>query len=189
MMQEPTTDKPIIALSSRIAYENPWMKVREDKTLRAGGVEGMYGVVETNDSIIIAPINDKNEVYVTYSYSYPTDTWSWLLPGGGGDGEESEVAARRELLEETGITAGHVEILGNLMVSQGLMKEQMAVAVATDLTYGERAESADDLDTVGKGKFVSFDELHRMVMAGEMRGGQAIAALYLVERWLEAGKS
>jgi 8-oxo-dGTP pyrophosphatase MutT (NUDIX family) len=184
MTSEPTKERPIIALSSRIAYENPWLKIREDTTLRHGGVRGIYGVVETNDSVITAAVNADNELYIVYGYSYPTDTWSWQIPGGGGDGELPEVAAERELVEETGITAKQFKLLGNLIVTCGLLKERMAVVVATDITLGDRPPGTDDADSVREGKFVSFDEAARMVVAGEICDSQTISSLYLIEKWL-----
>lgn len=188
-MQEPTADKPIIATSSRIAYENPWMKVREDTTLRSGGATGIYGVIETKDSVIVAAVNEKKEVYVIYGYSYPTDTWSWQIPGGGGDGERPEVAAKRELIEETGITAERFEVLGNLIVTCGLMKERMAVVVASGLSQDARDQGADDVDSVGEGKFVSLEKARQMVAAAEICDSQTISGLYLVEKWMEVCES
>lgn len=185
MIQKPTARRPIVAISSRLAYENPWMKIREDKTLRTGGAEGIYGVVETNDSVIVSAVNDQNELYLVYGYSYPTDTWSWQIPGGGGDGEAPEEAARRELAEETGIIAEKFEMLGNLIVTCGLMKERMAVVVATALSYGDRNDKADDIDSIGDGKFVSIDEARSMVERGDICDSQTISGLYLVESWMK----
>lgn len=36
----------IKTLSSKIVYENKWMRVREDKIQPPSGAEGMFGVVE-----------------------------------------------------------------------------------------------------------------------------------------------
>lgn len=182
MSVRPTKERPIVAVSSRIAYQNPWMRVREDKTLRSSG-EGIYGVVETNDSVIVAAMNDDRHIYLIYGYSYPTDTWSWQLPGGGGDCEQAEEAARRELVEETGIRADTFEVLGNLIVSCGLLKERMAVVVATGLTFDEKSPDADDTDAIDQGKFVSFEEAYRMVASDEICDSQTISGLYLLEKW------
>lgn len=181
---KPTSKQPIVATSSRIAYENKWLRIREDQTLRAGGVRGIYGVVETEDSVVVCAVNEAREVYLIYGYSYPTDTWSWQIPGGGGEGEAPTIAAARELGEETGLQAGHYEVLGNLIVSCGLLKERMAVVLATELQMGARTE-ADDSDSVTEGKFVSLTELRQMIRDGEVCDGQSIAAIYLLEDWME----
>lgn len=182
MTQVPDPRHPIIATSSRIAYENPWLKIREDKTIRYGNKEGIYGVVETDDSVIICAINDQGELYLVYGYAYPTDTWSWQVPGGGGDKEPAIVAAKRELKEETGIEAENFEELGSLIVSCGLLKEKMSVVVATKLTLGKRNDS-DDLDSVREGKFVSFKQIEKMINDKEICDSQSISAIYMVEKW------
>lgn len=185
MTPGPTKEHPIIATSSRIAYENPWIQVREDETLRTGGVKGIYGVVETNDSVVTCALNEQDQCYLIYGYSYPTDTWSWQVPGGGSDGGEDMVAAAgRELTEETGIVAGELKLLGSLIVSCGLLKERMAVVVGRDLSIGERPV-ADDSDSISKGAFYSLADLQEMIMQGEICDAQSIAAIYMVEKWLE----
>lgn len=184
-MRQPDKEHPIVAVSSRIAYQNLWITIREDKTLRAGDKKGIYGVVKTPDSVITAAINDKNEIYVIYGYSYPTDTWSWQIPGGGGDGEEPKIAARRELFEETGIVAERFELLGKLIVCCGLLGERMDVVVATNLKQENRPNDTDDRDSITEGKFVSLAEVERMVNSGEICDSQTTSALYLVEKWIK----
>jgi hypothetical protein len=46
-------------LSSRIAYENRWLRVREDRIRRRDGSEGIYGVVERSDFVIVAPVHGR----------------------------------------------------------------------------------------------------------------------------------
>ena len=47
----------ITTLTSREVYRNHWMRVREDKILRSNGEQGIYGVVDKDDSAIIIPID------------------------------------------------------------------------------------------------------------------------------------
>ena len=48
--------KEIETLESRVVYQNKWMSVREDKIRRASGVEGIFGVVDKADFVVILPI-------------------------------------------------------------------------------------------------------------------------------------
>jgi len=179
---------PWQTLSSKVVYQNPWMRVREDAVVRPDGTDGIYGVMESKDSVIVVALNDQDEVYLIHSFSYPVSSWSWGLPGGGGDNEEPEVAARRELVEETGITAKEWTSLGKMRVSSGLMSEQMAVLLARELSFGDRIES-DDKDLITQGKFVSFDEIDDMLYKNEIDDSQTVTGLYLAQRWLASRSS
>lgn len=175
---------PIRAVSSRIAYRNKWIRVREDQTIRKGDVEGLYGVVESSDSIIVCAVNDRCELCVIYAYNYPTDVWSWQLPTGGGENQPPLEAAKRELQEETGYVATDYESLGNLIVWHGISSERMEVVLATGLTRREHLAS-DDADTIIKTKFVSLAIAAQMVERGEICDCQSLAALYFVEKWMK----
>lgn len=159
------------------------MQVREDAVIRPDGSEGTYGILESRDSVVVVALNEKGEVYLIRSYNYPVSTWSWGLPGGGGDDEDPEVAAKRELAEETGITARIWTYLGKTRVCSGFMTERMAVYLAQDLTFGDRP-SADDAGLIEQGKFVTVEEIDEMIENNEIDDAQTVTGLYLAQRWL-----
>lgn len=179
-------DNPWKTLSSKIVYQNPWIKVREDAVLRPDGSEGIYGLMESKDSVMVVVLNEKNEVFLIRTFSYPVSSWSWELPGGGGEGEEAEIASKRELAEETGITADKWTFLGKTRVCNGLMTERMTVFLAQDLSFGDKTDS-DDKDVISHGKFVSFKEIDAMIESGEIDDGQSMTGLFLAQRFLEKG--
>ena len=107
-MSEPEPSNPWTTLGSRPVYENPWIKVREDQVLRPDGQPGIYGVVEfKNRAVGVLPVEDDGAVWLVGQYRYPLQAYSWEIPeGGSAAGETPEETARRELQEETGLTAG-----------------------------------------------------------------------------------
>lgn len=182
MSQQPTKEHPIVQVSSRVVYENQWMKVREDKTLRDTG-EGLYGVVETGDSVKACALNDKNQIFLIYAYSYPADTWSWQIPGGSSDGQDPVLAAKRELLEETGLESNSLAVLGNLVIAAGLLNGRTMVVLARDLELASRPFS-DDRNSIKGGRFFDFKEVEEMIRSGDICVSTSISALYLVEKWI-----
>jgi 8-oxo-dGTP pyrophosphatase MutT (NUDIX family) len=176
---------PFKTIASRTVYENPWIRVREDKIIRPDGKQGIYGVMESKDSVMIVVLNDKKEVYFIKAYSYPEQSWNWELPGGGGDGEEAIVASKRELIEETGIVAEDWTLLGKTRVCNGLMTERQTTYLARNLSMTDKKNVADEA-IVGHGKFYSLPELHKMIQQGKINDGQSLTGLYLAERWLSS---
>lgn len=176
-------DNPFKTLDSKTVYQNPWMRVREDIVIKPDGSDGIYGIMESKDSVVIVAINSLHEIYLIRSFSYPASSWRWGLPGGSGDDEHPEVASKRELAEETGIIADKWTFLGKTRVSSGLTTEQMTVYLAQDLTFNERLE-ADDKNVIEQGKFVSIAEVDDMIANDAIDDAQTITGLYLAQRWL-----
>src|SRR6516164_10934909 len=104
---------PWKTLSRRPVYENAWIAVREDQVIRPDGAPGIYGVVHfKNVAVGVLPIDEQGRVWLVGQYRYTLDVYSWEIPeGSGAPGETWEDTARRELREETGLCAGHLEFL------------------------------------------------------------------------------
>jgi 8-oxo-dGTP pyrophosphatase MutT (NUDIX family) len=178
-----TETDPIKTISSQVVYQNPWITVREDKTKTPTGNDGLYGYVESKNSVMVAVVDAEQRVYMVRAFRYPTKTWGWELPGGGGDGEEAVEASQRELEEETGIRAKHWEKIGDTLVCNGLLTERQTVCVATDLSFDGHKEDSDE--TFGDMRFFSLTEIDGLVDSGEINDNQTITGLFFLQRWLQ----
>lgn len=163
------TDKyanPWKTLSSRIVYENPWIRVREDQVLQPNGEPGIYGVIEYHGCVGVLPIDAEGNVHLVGQYRYVLDRYSWEIPEGGCHiGEDPLAAAHRELREEMGFTAGKLELLGRSHLSNSVSDEEAFYYLATDLVQGEaEPEATEQLER----RIVTFDEALRMALAGEI---------------------
>ena len=95
-------------VSTRIAYENRWTRVREDVIRRPDGSPGLYGVVERNDFVLVFPLDDKGRVTLVEQFRYPVGRRMLELPMGMWEDRPDtppERVAAGELAEETGLVA------------------------------------------------------------------------------------
>jgi 8-oxo-dGTP pyrophosphatase MutT (NUDIX family) len=176
------SDNPWKVTSSKVVYQNPWMQVHEDTVVTPTGNDGIYGYIESKDSVMITVLNDENELYLVRTFSYPDASWNWELPGGGGDGEAAAIASRRELEEETGILANNWDKLGEARVCNGLMTERMAVYLATGISFtGEKETSDEQIDTA---RFFPLAEVNAMIERSEINDCQSITGIHLMQKWL-----
>jgi len=178
-------DNPFKILSTKTVYKNPWIEVIEDKIIHPDKGEGIYATVKTHGSVMIVPVNEKGEIFMTRCFSYPAKKWHWGLPGGGCGDDDYETAARKELLEEAGIEAGKMIQVGLVRPLDGIIGESQADFIAWDLRINE-APKADDNSLIDQRKFFSLDEIHKMVASGDIDSGHTLAALYYYELWLRA---
>lgn len=93
-------------LSSKLIFENPWLKLTEEKVLDDLGNEKNYGLVSMIHGVSVLPIDQNGDVYLVKQYRYGLKDFSIEPPGGAIDpGETPLEAAKRELFEELGITS------------------------------------------------------------------------------------
>ena len=175
-------DIPFKIKDTRIAYENPWIKLREDKILRKNGKDGIYGYLEVDESVCVVAVDEAGRICLVESYRHPFNAWFWELPGGGGEGEELISASKKELEEETGILANKWQKLGRARVCNGLSNEWQTNVLATELEFGNFVQGEDE---TRDRKFVTIKELDAMVASGDFADNQSITAIYMYKRYLE----
>lgn len=173
-------DDEITALSTRIAYENRWLRLREDVIRRQDGSQGLYGVVERPDFVVVAPLQG-GMLTLVEQYRYPVRRRLWELPMGTWEhapGTDPAVLAAAELQEETGLLAGRMEYAGALHHGPGFCNHVGHVFLATDLTQGPPAREPSEQGMVSRAfPLVAFDA---MVREGVMTDGASISAMALL---------
>jgi 8-oxo-dGTP pyrophosphatase MutT (NUDIX family) len=167
---------PWTTRSSEQVYENPWISVREDKVLRPDGLPGIYGVVHfKNRAVGVLPVDEAGAIWLVGQYRYPLAAYSWEIPEGGcPDTESPEETARRELREETGLTAGRLELMATAHLSNSVSDELAYVFRATELSEGAAQQEGSERIVVRK---VEWDEAWRMLKAGEITDSMSVIAI------------
>ena len=161
---------------TRVVYENPWIRVNEDDVIQPDGTPGIYGVVHfKNKAIGVVPIDDEGYIHLVGQYRYPLGLYSWEIPEGGcPEGEDHLDAAKRELAEETGLTAAHWSELCRSHLSNSVSNEEAIIYLATGLTQGTATpEATEDLAY----KRVKFEQSVAMVQRGEITDSMSVMAI------------
>lgn len=161
---------------SRVIYQNPWLRVREDQVIRADGAPGIYGVVEfQNIAIGVVPVTDNGETFLIGQWRYPLGQYSWEIPEGGGSFSQTPLAsAQRELREEVGVTASEWIDLGGFHLSNSVTDEVGRVFLARELTIGDAEPEGDEVLAVQR---VPLTEAYTMAMDGRITDGVSIIGL------------
>ncbi len=162
--------------SSEEKYDNPWINVVEHQVINPSGGMGIYGKVHfKNLAIGIIPIFENGDTILVGQYRLPLNAYSWEIPEGGGKiGVEPIESAKRELLEETGLSATRWSHLLEMHLSNSVSDELAIIYLAEDLIQGEAMpEETEQLQL----KRVPLTQAFDMVMNGEITDSMSVAAL------------
>lgn len=171
---------PWTTLASRTVYANSWLRLREDTVIRPDGQEGIYGVVEMRPSVGIVALNDTDEVALVTQWRYALERMSTEIPTGGTEPSDRDLltAARRELREETGLSARRWRELGFIDNSNGVSTDDAHMFLATGLKQGADAQDAEEQIVLS---WLPFDQAVAEVLNGSITESVSVAALLKVD--------
>ena len=132
-------------VKSKEVYACGLFRVTEDEAVDKTGWRMRRSVVRHRGSAVMMPVDAKNRVMLVRQYRLPAGQNLWELPAGKIDeGENALQAAKRELVEETGLHAKKWKKLVLFYPSPGYVEETMTIYLATELTQGEAKQMDDE---------------------------------------------
>ena len=176
MRQKPTVLAREIVASSRL------FRVEQVQLRFSNGVERTYERLASkgtgHGAVMVVALLDNQHAVLIEEYCGGTEDYQLSLPKGLVEPEEDILeAANRELKEEAGFGARHLEWISELSLSPGYMSQKIQVVLARDL-YEERLPG-DEPEPMGVSK-VDLRELSALAQHEQFSEGRALAALYLV---------
>jgi len=140
-------EKEISTTSTKVVYENRWMKVREDAVQFPDGSSGIYGVVDKEDFALIIPRHDNGDFQLVQQYRYPVEGRYWEFPQGSWEtrpGTDPALVALGELEEETGLRSNSLVKLGHLFEAYGYSNQGFHIYLADQLESGGKERDHEE---------------------------------------------
>lgn len=178
---------PWKVLSSRGVYDNKWINLTEYDVINPGGGHGIYGKIHfKNLAIGILALDENRNTWLVGQYRFALDQFSWEIPEGGGPlGIDPLESAKRELLEETGLSAKKWQEVQRMHLSNSVSDEFAIIYLAQDLEQGEaQPEETEELHV----QHIPFEELYARVIKGEITDAITVAAALRVKLLLLENK-
>jgi 8-oxo-dGTP pyrophosphatase MutT (NUDIX family) len=171
---------PWRTLGTRVVYTNSWVRLREDTVIRPDGSQGIYGVLEISPAVGIVALSDDDQVALVTQGRYTLEKMSTEIPTGGSHTSDPDMlaAAKRELREETGLSASTWRELGTIDNCNGVTDDVGHMFLATGLRAGPDAQDPEEQLELS---WLPFDRAVDLVLTGQITEAVSIAAILKVE--------
>ena len=163
-------------LSEKTVYDNSWISLVHHEVINPSGNPGIYGKVHfKNIAIGILPLEEDNTLHLIGQYRFVLQEYSIEIPEGGGPLEEDPlIAAKRELIEETGLTAERWDKILEMHMSNSVTDEYCIVYLARSLSQGMALpEETEKLEHIK----LPFDTAYQMVLENKITDAISVAAI------------
>ncbi|WP_256002206.1 MULTISPECIES: NUDIX domain-containing protein [Pedobacter] len=178
---------PWTTIASHKIYENNWIGLTEHQVINPSGGKGIYGEVHfKNLAIGILPLDESLNTWIVGQYRFPLKAYSWEIPEGGGPLDTDPlISAQRELLEETGITAGDWLEIQRMHLSNSVTNELAIIYIARGLSLGDAEPEETEQLIIRK---LPFSEVYQMVLNGQITDSMSVAAILKTKIMLLEGQ-
>lgn len=139
-------------ITSEMIYDGSVVHLFKDSVRLPDGKTADRELIRHVGAVCIIPLTDRGTVIVEKQYRYPTGKVLIEIPAGKLEdkNEDRLLAAKRELREETGYTAGSWRDLGAFYPAPAYSDEYIEMYLATDLEKGEQDLDPDEFLTVSE---------------------------------------
>ncbi|MEH2179019.1 NUDIX hydrolase [Nostoc sp.] len=167
-------------LKSKMVLDNPWCQVRQDEIeLSNGKIIDDYFVSIRPDVAMILPITSNKEIIFVWQYRHAIGEFFLELPAGNFDSakESAEVAAIRELREETGYIPQEFRKIATLYDKPSKDTNQIHLFLAENV--GKVGEQQLDITEEIEVVFIPVESVLDKILQGEISVAGTVAALLL----------
>ncbi len=167
-------------LDSRRIYTGRVVRLDVDTVRFPDGSTGQLELIRHPGAAAIVPCASDPPgadptILLIRQFRYATGGQLWEIPAGTLDpGEDPEACARRELMEETGVTAARLQRLTSIWTTPGFTNEVIHLYLATGLTTGEPSRERDEfIEVVPQ----PLSRVLALIREGEIRDAKTVVAI------------
>lgn len=160
---------------SKTVYQGELLRLRCDEVELPSGHRATREVVEHANAVAIIALYNVGKVFMERQYRQAAGKELLEIPAGGIEaGETPEVAARREMREETGFLPLKLIRLGGFYSAPGWATEYLHLFLATELVPSPLI--AEDTDEI-KLEAIPLSQLGNLIREGVIEDAKSIAGL------------
>lgn len=165
-------------LSSKEIFTHPRLTIIEDRVMLPNGTETDYiKFKETGNTVTIICKNLENKILLQTEYSYPPNKEILQFPGGFiPNGEDLVQGANRELMEEEGIKANNLFLLGSYLSNNRRSNSRMYVYLGTQL---EKQSLPADAEEIISSQWFTEEEIDHLIATNQIINSNVLAAWLL----------
>jgi ADP-ribose pyrophosphatase len=178
----------------RLIHRGRYLEFRVDTIERADGSRGTRDVVGHPGAIAVLALDDGGRLLLVRQWRIPAERAMLEIPAGtldvhDGVTEDPDVAARRELEEETGSRAASWRKLAEFWTAPGFATELMHLYLATGISSatGDDILTPDEDERLELSR-VTVDEALALVDRGEISDAKTILGVLWLDRLRRAGE-
>lgn len=167
-------------LSSRRVYGGRVINVDIDAVRFPNGETGELEMVRHPGASAVIPfLSDPSgadpEILLIKQFRHAADEFIYEIPAGKLDaGEDPRACAERELREETGCSAEHIEHLYTFYTTPGFTDERIHAFMATGLSRGNTAHEKDEFMSF---ETVTLSRALELIKSGELKDAKSALAI------------
>lgn len=165
-------------VSRTFVYGGAVLNIYRDHMVLPDGREEDYDFIHHNGAAAVIPVMDDGRIIMVKQYRNAIDSYTLEIPAGKLDqmNEPTQLAAQRELEEETGYRAqkDDVKFLLSLYTTVAFCNEKIDIYVADNLQKTQQHLDDDEYIDV---EIYTLDELSDMIFSGKIVDAKTIAGL------------
>lgn len=171
-------------LESKLLHDGKYLKFLRDEVELPNGNRTYRNIVRHQGAVAIIPIFSDNRIILVSQYRYAAGKTLLEIPAGTLEPGETPVnCAIRELIEETGYRAGHMEMLLSCYMAPGYSSEIIHFFLAEDLIKVGKKTSIDEEIAI---KVLKKEEITKMINNNKIQDAKTIIGISILKNLSQA---